>query len=980
VTTQNVKNKFKRQSKSRVITHTWNFFDQIDWTALHKDFSSKENRIFRHAYRAKFSEKERDQIKVQWTEKMISSRKHILFFDFLQKYFPLDDNTLNVVKKKFTKEDKTVVNASHPPLEKILIDVKGVTVKASPFKMPKEDYPDHSKAIIEQNNFVNQSLHTIGQQLDRIEEKFSSVSPKEDPLISLPDNRKSLGLKPKSAKTMEKIEEMLSDLKISQASSSGKIISPLSYPLNDSDSSTSDSSTDADIKMLEETFGKVDLEPKVQRIYDNPKSVGFTKNWYSRPTPPDLQFEERFLQTQFSVSSDKIYEWNIDGLSEQELLNKMNHMSMVAIAYDTNQNLSQSEIVDLLATGFSGTLRSWWDKHLTEETREGIRKAVKKGDDGFPIFNERVGMGEPDAVNTLIYTIIKHFIGTPSNITARISDVLNNLRCPTMFDYRWYQDVFHSRVMLKVDSNKPYWKEKFIDGLPSLFAHKVKEELLNPTTGMIDYENLTYGELFSTVKKLGIRMCIDQKLLRQQLKNSKKMKYEMGNFCEQFGLVPIAPSKAKRKKSKKFSRREPTPYYNSHKKRRFNKPSTSKNFPKKFKKNKRKKHESKFEKYFLKGKCFNCGETGHFADKCPKPPKKIKQEINALNISEDEKHNIFQILQNNAFSDYSSEEDILTFDDSNYQSESSYSSDGNVKIGCFDSCCNKKVFVLTKTEEHEDMLLKLISQIENPELKEEYLQKLKKLMTRKEKTPSTSKISLEETLERFSKPKTKVITISDLQHEISNIKNDIVELKKEINILKTNNKALEQEIVLTKLKSSFPECNSDNEDSKSINSESSEHTNEVQSNDMFPNDFKVVSLLNKVFPPKWYTKVHIIVAKDYSFDAIALVDTGADLNCIQEGLVPSRYFEKSMETLSSASGNRMQINFELNNAHVCQNKTCFHTPSVLIKNMSEQVILGMPFIAMIYPFKADLHGIKTNVMGVPINFQFASKFEVDICH
>jgi hypothetical protein len=149
---------------------------------------------------------------------------------------------------------------------------------------------------------------------------------------------------------------------------------------------------------------------------------------------------------------------------------------------------------------------------------------------------------------------------------------------------------------------------------------------------------------------------------------------------------------------------------------------------------------------------------------------------------------------------------------------------------------------------------------------------------------------------------------------------------------------------------------------------------------MFPNDFKVVNLLNKVFPPKWYTKVHIIVAKDYSFDAIALVDTGADLNCIQEGLVPSRYFEKSMETLSSANGNRMQINFELNNAHVCQNKTCFHTPSVLIKNMSEQVILGMPFIAMIYPFNADLHGIKTNVIGVPINFQFASKFEVDICH
>jgi hypothetical protein len=54
-------------------THPANFFHQIDWTALHKDFSSKENQVFRHAYRAKFSEKERDQIKVQWTKKMISS-------------------------------------------------------------------------------------------------------------------------------------------------------------------------------------------------------------------------------------------------------------------------------------------------------------------------------------------------------------------------------------------------------------------------------------------------------------------------------------------------------------------------------------------------------------------------------------------------------------------------------------------------------------------------------------------------------------------------------------------------------------------------------------------------------------------------------------------------------------------------------------------------------------------------------------------
>jgi hypothetical protein len=66
----------------------------------------------------------------------------------------------------------------------------------------------------------------------------------------------------------------------------------------------------------------------------------------------------------------------------------------------------------LLITGFSGTLRNWWDKHLTQDYKEQIRKAIKKNEDGLPIFYEKLGRGELDCVNTLIYTIIKHFVGT----------------------------------------------------------------------------------------------------------------------------------------------------------------------------------------------------------------------------------------------------------------------------------------------------------------------------------------------------------------------------------------------------------------------------------------------------------------------------------------------------------------------------------------------------------------------------------------
>ena len=39
-----------------------------------------------------------------------------------------------------------------------------------------------------------------------------------------------------------------------------------------------------------------------------------------------------------------------------------------------------------------------------------------------------------------------------------------------MSDYKWYQDVFISRVMLRKDCHKPYWKEKFIDGSPPIFG------------------------------------------------------------------------------------------------------------------------------------------------------------------------------------------------------------------------------------------------------------------------------------------------------------------------------------------------------------------------------------------------------------------------------------------------------------------------------------------------------------------------------
>ena len=71
-------------------------------------------------------------------------------------------------------------------------------------------------------------------------------------------------------------------------------------------------------------------------------------------------------------------------------------------------------------------LHSWWEKHLTPDSRSSIKHAIKRDEDGTPIFDERTGMRISDAVNTLFYTIIQHFTGTPNHITSQIHDQLSN--------------------------------------------------------------------------------------------------------------------------------------------------------------------------------------------------------------------------------------------------------------------------------------------------------------------------------------------------------------------------------------------------------------------------------------------------------------------------------------------------------------------------------------------------------------------------
>ena len=50
-----------------------------------------------------------------------------------------------------------------------------------------------------------------------------------------------------------------------------------------------------------------------------------------------------------------------------------------------------------------------------------------------------------------------------------------------------------------------------------------------------------------------------------------------------------------------------------------------------------------------------------------------------------------------------------------------------------------------------------------------------------------------------------------------------------------------------------------------------------------------LSLIDRVIFQKWHTEITLVINKEFSLIEIALIDSGVDMNYIQEGLIPLKY-------------------------------------------------------------------------------------------
>ncbi|KAG5630730.1 hypothetical protein H5410_002447 [Solanum commersonii] len=165
----------------------------------------------------------------------------------------------------------------------------------------------------------------------------------------------------------------------------------------------------------------------------------------------------------------------------------------------------------MIIAGFTGQLRGWWDNYMPFDVRAAVinAKAVNEGVDnlGFALVQNR-----EDVVYTLILTILEHFSGRFTS------------------EFRWYKDTYLSRVMELPENGLEFRKAKFIDGLPSLFAERVKKTLRNPQ-GITPYSDFTYEKLIGACTQEGINLCNELKLSRQLKMDKLREKAQLGDFC-----------------------------------------------------------------------------------------------------------------------------------------------------------------------------------------------------------------------------------------------------------------------------------------------------------------------------------------------------------------------------------------------------------------------------------------------------------------
>ncbi|GAV85994.1 hypothetical protein CFOL_v3_29428, partial [Cephalotus follicularis] len=198
---------------------------------------------------------------------------------------------------------------------------------------------------------------------------------------------------------------------------------------------------------------------------------------------------------------------------------------------------------------------------------------------------------------------------------------------------------------------------------------------------------------------------------------------------------------------------------------------------------------------------------------------------------------------------------------------------------------------------------------------------------------------------------TQNITLQDLQKEIKDTKQDLQKFKQ-----KTKKQIIHLEQILLQKHSS-----------------SSSSDKEIEQIDQGETSTKFINLIERITYQKWHVNISITIQDSFKLQTIALIDSDAQMNCIQEGLIPTKYFEKTKQKLSTANGENLRVNFKVTDVHIFNEGICIKQSFILVKDLDIRIILGQPFLEIIKPFKVKIEGITTKIFQQKILFALNEK-------
>ncbi|KAK9668727.1 hypothetical protein RND81_13G081900 [Saponaria officinalis] len=305
--------------------------------------------------------------------------------------------------------------------------------------------------------------------------------------------------------------------------------------------------------------------------------------------------------------------------------------------------------------------------------------------------------------------------------------------------------------------------------------------------------------------------------------------------------------------------------------------------------------------------CFKCGKPGHKADKCF-----TKNKINELFQDNPE---MCQKLSKLFLKSSSSEEE--SNDEINIIQESSDDES-------YDSASSSPILMVNVISDKDDktFLFDLIDKVDDPDIKRDALLRLKSLVIQEQTlsttVPPNEPFSISKLFNNYpaNTIKGKSLKLSSsplkqLQQELYSLKAQVNDLHNQLQNIHINESELD--LRLSALEHKNAAYSTPNEPDNSKNKGVIEEI--IAENVVIEDQF--VQTIQKVNFQKWYAIVTLKV-KDFSKNFLALIDSGADQNCIKYGIVPHR-----------ANSHPLNVKYKLPKASIVNDGYCFHNTFIV---------------------------------------------------